>query len=93
MLNATASKYPYYNVMITMLPLGKSRPSIPDYTFIEQDIRQALQDVYNKVKQTEASVRRLSKEVCRISGMDEALVSVIMDDQNLQYYILNLVQT
>jgi multiple sugar transport system substrate-binding protein len=61
MLNATASKYPYYNAMISMLPLGKSRPSIPDYPSIEQDIRQALQDVYNKVKQPKQALQDSAK--------------------------------
>jgi multiple sugar transport system substrate-binding protein len=54
--------------MITILPLGKSRPSIPDYTFIEQDIRQALQDVYNKVKQPKQALEDSAKKSAESLG-------------------------
>jgi multiple sugar transport system substrate-binding protein len=68
MLNATASKYPYYNVMISMLPFGKSRPSIPDYPSIEQDIRQALQDVYHKIKQPKQALQDSAKRSAESLG-------------------------
>ena len=32
--------------MISMIPLGKGRPSIPEYPAIAEDIREALDGVY-----------------------------------------------
>lgn len=49
-LNTTESSYPYYKEMISMIPLGGSRPSIPEYPQIADHIRVAIQDVYYHIK-------------------------------------------
>jgi multiple sugar transport system substrate-binding protein len=50
LLNTTESSYPYYKEMISMIPIGGSRPSIPEYPQIAENIRVAIQEVYYHVK-------------------------------------------
>jgi multiple sugar transport system substrate-binding protein len=38
---------PYFEEMISMIPDGRSRPSIPEYPEIAEHIHQAIQQVYN----------------------------------------------
>jgi len=38
---------PYFEEMVSMIPLGGSRPSIPEYPEISEYIHQAIQQVYN----------------------------------------------
>jgi multiple sugar transport system substrate-binding protein len=38
---------PYFDEMVSMIPYGRSRPSIPEYPEIAEDIHQAIQQVYN----------------------------------------------
>jgi multiple sugar transport system substrate-binding protein len=38
---------PYYEEMVSMIPYGGSRPNIPEYPQIAEDIHQAIQQVYN----------------------------------------------
>jgi multiple sugar transport system substrate-binding protein len=37
---------PYYNQLVSMIELGKSRPSIPEYPQIAEFIKEALDSVY-----------------------------------------------
>jgi len=50
LLNTTEIAYPYYEEMVSMIPLGGTRPSIPKYPQIADDIRQAIQNVYYHVE-------------------------------------------
>jgi multiple sugar transport system substrate-binding protein len=45
------SSIPYYDEMISMLKIGHSRPSIPEYPQIAEHIRQAIEEVYLGVKE------------------------------------------
>src|SRR5919108_5463017 len=38
---------PYFDEMVSMIPYGRSRPSIPEYPQIAEHIHQAIQQVYN----------------------------------------------
>src|SRR5919107_5550844 len=38
---------PYFEEMISMIPYGRSRPSIPEYPEIAEHVTQAIQQVYN----------------------------------------------
>jgi len=38
---------PFFEDMISMIQYGRSRPNIPEYPEIAQDIHQAIQQVYN----------------------------------------------
>lgn len=37
---------PYYDAMVSMIPLGGSRPAIPAYPVVADEIREALNWVY-----------------------------------------------
>jgi multiple sugar transport system substrate-binding protein len=43
--NSSFSSFPYYDEMIGMIPSGFVRPSIPEYSLIAQDIREAINRV------------------------------------------------
>jgi len=49
--NLLRKSIPFYDEMISMIPQGRGRPSIPEYPAIAQDIRQALDDVYYGIKE------------------------------------------
>jgi multiple sugar transport system substrate-binding protein len=38
---------PYFEEMVSMIPYGRSRPSLPEYPEIAEHIHQAIQQVYN----------------------------------------------
>jgi multiple sugar transport system substrate-binding protein len=38
---------PFFEEMVSMIPHGRSRPNIPEYPQIAEDIHQAIQQVYN----------------------------------------------
>jgi multiple sugar transport system substrate-binding protein len=39
---------PYFEEMVSMIPYGRSRPSLPEYPEIAEHIHQAIQQVYNE---------------------------------------------
>ncbi|HEY7110012.1 MAG TPA: extracellular solute-binding protein [Nitrososphaeraceae archaeon] len=45
LLNVTASSYPYYRQLVSMIPFAGTRPSIPEYPQIANNIRQAIYEV------------------------------------------------
>jgi multiple sugar transport system substrate-binding protein len=50
LLNKTLSSSPYYDEMISMIPFGGFRPSIPEYPQIAHSIKEALDAVYYGTK-------------------------------------------
>jgi multiple sugar transport system substrate-binding protein len=42
---------PFYDEMISMIPTGGSRPSIPEYQAIAEDVRQAIDEVSYGIKE------------------------------------------
>jgi multiple sugar transport system substrate-binding protein len=42
---------PFYDDMISMIPIGKGRPNIPEYQATAEHIRQALDDVFYGIKE------------------------------------------
>src|SRR5690349_14893042 len=45
LLNSTALYYPYYRELVSAIPFTGTRPSIPEYPQIANDIRQAIYEV------------------------------------------------
>lgn len=43
--NSSFATIPYYKKMISMIPLGQVRPSIPEYPLLAQDISEAIKSV------------------------------------------------
>ena len=58
---------PYYDKLISMMTIARARPSIPEYPHIAEDIHQALDQVFNGVKEPKPG-RRCSK-ICKGHGM------------------------
>jgi multiple sugar transport system substrate-binding protein len=46
-LNQSSSDLPYYDTLISMIPLGDIRPSIPEYPVIAGHIHEALHNIYH----------------------------------------------
>lgn len=42
---------PFYDEMISMIPTGGCRPSIPEYQAIAEDVRQAIDEVFYGIKE------------------------------------------
>ncbi|MFL6499004.1 MAG: extracellular solute-binding protein, partial [Nitrososphaera sp.] len=47
---------PYFEEMVSMIPSGRSRPSLPEYAEIAEHIHQAIQQVYNGSASPEAAL-------------------------------------
>jgi len=43
--NSSFATFPYYKKMISMIPIGQVRPSIPEYPLLAQDISEAIKSV------------------------------------------------
>jgi multiple sugar transport system substrate-binding protein len=54
--------------MISMIPMGKGRPSIPEYPAIADDIRQALDDVYYGIKEPKQALSDAARKSARTLG-------------------------
>ena len=44
---ALKESVPFFEEMVSMIPYGRSRPTIPEYPEIAEDIHQVIQQVYN----------------------------------------------
>jgi len=51
LLNSTALSYPYYRQLVSMIPSAGTRPSIPEYPQIADNIRQAIYEVQFRNKE------------------------------------------
>jgi multiple sugar transport system substrate-binding protein len=47
---ALRTSIPYYDELISLIPLGHFRPNIPEYPLIADHIRQAIDDTYTGMK-------------------------------------------
>jgi multiple sugar transport system substrate-binding protein len=54
--------------MVSMIPNGGSRPNIPEYPQIAEDIHQAIQQVYNGTKQPEEALDEAAAKSARAMG-------------------------
>jgi multiple sugar transport system substrate-binding protein len=59
---------PYFEEMVSMIPNGGSRPNIPEYPEIAEDIHQAIQQVYNGTKQPEEALDEAAAKSARAMG-------------------------
>jgi multiple sugar transport system substrate-binding protein len=64
-LNATI---PYYKEMISMIGIGHSRPSIPEYPQIADNIRQAIDEVYLGIKEPKQALDDAAKKSAQVLG-------------------------
>ena len=38
---------PYFEEMVSMIPLGRMRPNVPDYPLVTENIGEAISQIYN----------------------------------------------
>lgn len=59
---------PYYDEMISMLQIGHSRPSIPEYPQIAEHIRQAIDEVYYGEKEPKEALDDAAEKSAEVLG-------------------------
>jgi multiple sugar transport system substrate-binding protein len=59
---------PFYDQMISMIPEGRGRPSIAEYPQIAQNIREAIDDVYNGVKEPKQALNDAAAKSAKVLG-------------------------
>ena len=59
---------PYYDKMVSMISIGKSRPVAPNIRNIAEHIRQAIEDVYYGVKQPKQALDDAAEESAKVLG-------------------------
>jgi multiple sugar transport system substrate-binding protein len=59
---------PYYDKMISMVPIGKSRPSAPEFPQIDEQISKALDQVCSGIKQPKQALNDAAKGSAKILG-------------------------
>ena len=59
---------PFYDDMISMIPQGRGRPSIPEYPAIAEDIRQALDEVYYGIKEPKQALNDAALKSAKVLG-------------------------
>jgi len=64
-LNATI---PYYKEMVSMLSIGHSRPSIPEYPQIADNVREAIDEVYLGIKEPKQALDDAAKKSAQVLG-------------------------
>jgi multiple sugar transport system substrate-binding protein len=65
--NATSS-LPYYDQMISLIPFGGSRPSIPEYPQIAENIKEAIDDVYYGIKEPKQALNDAAAKSAEVLG-------------------------
>jgi multiple sugar transport system substrate-binding protein len=60
-LNQSAAELPYYDTLISMIPFGNIRPSMPEYPIIAGHINEAIDQVYSS-NSTKSSIGTILNE-------------------------------
>lgn len=61
---------PYFKEMISMIPTANSRPNIPEYPQIADNIRQAIDEVYHGVKDPKQALNDAAKKSAVVLGWE-----------------------
>ena len=61
---------PYFKEMISMIPTAHSRPNIPEYPQIADNIRQAIDEVYHGVKDPKQALNDAAKKSAVVLGWE-----------------------
>jgi multiple sugar transport system substrate-binding protein len=59
---------PYYKEMIAMIPIGHSRPNIPEYPQIADNIKQAIDEVYFGIKKPKQALDDAALKSAKVLG-------------------------
>ena len=67
-LSSSLAPVPYYEEMVSLIPFGGSRPSIPEYPIIAEHIRQAIDDVYYGIKEPKRALDDAATRSAKVLG-------------------------
>jgi multiple sugar transport system substrate-binding protein len=67
-LSSSLSSLSYYEEMVSLIPYGGSRPSIPEYSQIADHIRQAIDDVYYDIKDPKQALNDAAAKSAKTLG-------------------------
>lgn len=67
-LTQLSQTIPYYGDMVSMIPIGKSRPVASEYPQIAEHVRHAIEEVYYGIKQPKQALDDAAKESARALG-------------------------
>lgn len=59
---------PFYKEMISMIPIGHSRPNIPEYPRISDNIKQAIDEVYYDMKDPKQALDEAAAKSAKVLG-------------------------
>src|SRR5919197_6563400 len=59
---------PFYDDMISMIPIGRGRPNIPEYQAIAEHVRQALDDVFYGIKEPKQALDDAAAKSAKVLG-------------------------
>jgi multiple sugar transport system substrate-binding protein len=59
---------PYFDEMVSMIPQGQARPSIPEYPAIAQHIRQAINEVVHSLKDPNQALQGAAAKSAKALG-------------------------
>jgi multiple sugar transport system substrate-binding protein len=59
---------PYYDQMVSMISIGRSRPSTPEYPQIADHIKQAIDEVYYGIKEPKQALDDAAKKSAKVLG-------------------------
>ena len=66
--NSSSSTFPYYNEMIGMIPFGKGRPSLPEYSLIAKDVKEAIDGVLFEGKDVNQALQDAASKSAKSLG-------------------------
>jgi multiple sugar transport system substrate-binding protein len=59
---------PYYDKMISMIPLGHGRPNIPEFPEIDDHVTEALKQVCNGIKEPKQALEDAAAKSANLLG-------------------------
>jgi multiple sugar transport system substrate-binding protein len=62
------STIPYYSELVSMIPNAHSRPNIPEYPQIAENIKQAIDEVFYKIKEPKQALDDAAKKSAEVRG-------------------------
>jgi multiple sugar transport system substrate-binding protein len=66
--NIIRSSIPFYDEMVSMIPQGGSRPSIPEYQSIAEHVGQALDEVFYGIKEPKQALDDAAAKSAKVLG-------------------------
>jgi multiple sugar transport system substrate-binding protein len=66
---------PYYDKMISMIPIGRARPSIPEYPLIAEHIQQAIYEVEHGIKNPVQALNDAALKSAKVLGWIQSSAS------------------